>query len=172
MPAHNRRGVRIRNVMRTAVSMERLGKHVSAETNSRINRRAVFSVWSVLRGYKNDSVGKKQRSWHWIYMAMGPSGYRCQEWACRLVAGSKLLLLLLEQYDSDKRQTRPLVREGAPKRQGRDCQTVINIWSWAPEGSLNQDWLTDWLTASRNVTLTLTCWNNILQVGGVSNLRQ
>jgi hypothetical protein len=29
------------------------------------------------------------------YMAMGPSGARCQVWACRLIAGSKLLLLLL-----------------------------------------------------------------------------
>jgi hypothetical protein len=29
------------------------------------------------------------------YMAMGPSGARCQMWACRLIAGSKLLLLLL-----------------------------------------------------------------------------
>jgi hypothetical protein len=26
------------------------------------------------------------------YMAMGPSGARCQEWPCWLVAGSKLLL--------------------------------------------------------------------------------
>jgi hypothetical protein len=28
-----------------------------------------------------------------------------------------------------KRQTRPLVREGAPQKQDRKCQTVINIWS-------------------------------------------
>jgi hypothetical protein len=27
-----------------------------------------------------------------------------------------------------KRQTRPLVREGAPQKQNRNCQTVINIW--------------------------------------------
>jgi hypothetical protein len=26
-----------------------------------------------------------------------------------------------------KRQTRPLVREGAPQKQDRNCQTVINI---------------------------------------------
>jgi hypothetical protein len=45
-----------------------------------------------------------------------------------------------------KRQTRPLVREAAPQKQDRNCQTVINIW---PR-------LTDWLTVSRNVTLTLT----------------
>jgi hypothetical protein len=35
------------------------------------------------------------------YMAMGPSGARCQDWACRLVAGSKLLLLLLRLYSVD-----------------------------------------------------------------------
>jgi hypothetical protein len=34
--------------------MERLGTHVSAQTNSRNNRRAVFSVRSVPRGYKHD----------------------------------------------------------------------------------------------------------------------
>jgi hypothetical protein len=28
-----------------------------------------------------------------------------------------------------KRQTRPLVREDAPQKQDRNCQTVINIWS-------------------------------------------
>jgi hypothetical protein len=31
-------------------------------------------------------------------------------------------------------QTRPLVGEGAPQKQDRKCQTVINIWSY---------WLTD-----------------------------
>jgi hypothetical protein len=48
-----------------------------------------------------------------------------------------------------KRQTRPLVREGAPRKQERNCQTEINIWGSIPR-------LTDWLTVSRNVTLTLT----------------
>jgi ribosomal protein L33 len=47
-----------------------------------------------------------------------------------------------------KRQTRPLVREGALEKQDRNCQIVINIWS-TPR-------LTDWLTVSRNVTLTST----------------
>jgi hypothetical protein len=27
------------------------------------------------------------------------------------------------------RQTRPLVREGAPQKQDHNCQTVINVWS-------------------------------------------
>jgi hypothetical protein len=54
-----------------------------------------------------------------------------------------------------------LSSEGVPhKKQDRNCQTVINIWSWVVDGVRHQDWLTDWLTVwlsvSRNVTLTLT----------------
>jgi hypothetical protein len=40
-----------------------------------------------------------------------------------------------------KRETRFLVREGAPQKQGRNCQTVINILSWAPDGARHQDLL-------------------------------
>jgi hypothetical protein len=43
-----------------------------------------------------------------------------------------------------KRQTRPLVREGAPQKQDRNCQRIINIWSWAPNGTRHQDVLVDW----------------------------
>jgi hypothetical protein len=39
---------------RTAADMEQLIKHLSAETNTRINRRAVFSVQSVARCYRKD----------------------------------------------------------------------------------------------------------------------
>jgi hypothetical protein len=42
-----------------------------------------------------------------------------------------------------ERQTRPFVREGAPRKQERNCQTEINIWSWAPDGARYQDLLTD-----------------------------
>jgi hypothetical protein len=37
-------------------------------------------------------------------------------------------------------------REGAPQKQNLNCQEIINIWSWAPDGARHQDWLTDWLT--------------------------
>jgi hypothetical protein len=43
-----------------------------------------------------------------------------------------------------KWQTRPLVREGAPQKQDRNCQRVINIWSWGSDGARHQDLLTDW----------------------------
>jgi hypothetical protein len=42
-----------------------------------------------------------------------------------------------------KRHTRPFVREGAPQSQDRNCQTVINIRSWAPDGAQHQNLLTD-----------------------------
>jgi hypothetical protein len=42
-----------------------------------------------------------------------------------------------------KRQTRPLVREGAPQKQDHNCQTAINIWSLAPDEARHQDLLTD-----------------------------
>jgi hypothetical protein len=42
-----------------------------------------------------------------------------------------------------KRQIRPFVREGVAQKQDCNCQTVINIWSWAPDGARHQDLLTD-----------------------------
>jgi hypothetical protein len=47
-------------------------------------------------------------------------------------------------YTKDRSvRTRPLVREGAPQKQDRNCQTVITIWSCAPDGARHQDLLTD-----------------------------
>jgi hypothetical protein len=42
--------------------MERLSKHVSAEKNTRNNRRVVISVRSVSRGYKKDKEGRLSKS--------------------------------------------------------------------------------------------------------------
>jgi hypothetical protein len=47
---------------------------------------------------------------------------------------------------TDKWQTRPLVREGAPYGQDCNFQWKINIWSWAPDGAWHQDRQTDWLS--------------------------
>jgi hypothetical protein len=47
-----------------------------------------------------------------------------------------------------KRQNRPLVREDATEKQERNCQKVINIWSWAPDGTRHQDLLNDWLSVA------------------------
>jgi hypothetical protein len=45
MPSSNNRGiVTIGDVTRTAVTIEKLSKHVSSATNTRNNKRVVFSV--------------------------------------------------------------------------------------------------------------------------------
>jgi hypothetical protein len=54
-----------------------------------------------------------------------------------------------------KRQTRPLVREGAPTQQTRNCQTIIKIWSYAPEGCFIPR-QTDRLSVGRNIRLRLS----------------
>jgi hypothetical protein len=57
-----------------------------------------------------------------------------------------------------KRQTRPLVREGAPQKQDYNCQRVINIWSWAPDRARHQDLLIDWPSVA--MWLWLWLWLN------------
>jgi hypothetical protein len=61
-----------------------------------------------------------------------------------------------------KRQTRPLVREGATQKQDRNCQIVIAKYLvMSPRWGSNPR-LSDWLTVSRNVTLTLTWYSRPL----------
>jgi hypothetical protein len=63
MPTRNNKGiVTIRDVTGIAVAMKRMDKHVSVETNSRNNRRYVFSVRSVPSGYKKDEDRLSQLS--------------------------------------------------------------------------------------------------------------
>jgi hypothetical protein len=54
-----------------------------------------------------------------------------------------------------KRQTRPLVREGAPYGQDSNFQPKINIWSWAPDGARHQDRQTDWPSVAKWLWLWL-----------------
>jgi hypothetical protein len=56
-----------------------------------------------------------------------------------------------------KRQTRPLVREGAPQKQDRNCQREIIIWTWAPDGARHQDLLLD----SPSVAMWIWLWRTI-----------
>jgi hypothetical protein len=57
-----------------------------------------------------------------------------------------------------KRQTRPFVREGARQKQCRNCETVINIWSWAPEEPRHQDLLTDWPSVTMWLLTRRSTW--------------
>jgi hypothetical protein len=52
-----------------------------------------------------------------------------------------------------KRQTRRFVREGALQKQDRNCQRVINIWPWAPDGARRQDLLIDWPSVAMGLWL-------------------
>jgi hypothetical protein len=61
-----------------------------------------------------------------------------------------------------KRQTRPLVREGAPQKQDRNYQTVINIWLWAPDGAR----LTDWPSVAMRLWLGIYLKYRRLKLGG------
>jgi hypothetical protein len=45
---------------------------------------------------------------------------------------------------TDRRQTRPLIREGTPQRQHSNFQTDYNIWSRVPEWTWHHDILIDW----------------------------
>jgi hypothetical protein len=66
----------------------------------------------------------------------------------RLDNGQMLLKL------TDKRQARPLVREGAPQRQDSNLQTDLISGRKSHSGlDTKTYWLTEWLTVSRNVTL-------------------
>jgi hypothetical protein len=58
-----------------------------------------------------------------------------------------------------KRQTRPVAREGTSQKQDRNCQIVINIWTWAPDGARHQDLLTDWPP----VAMWLWLWLRLLE---------
>jgi hypothetical protein len=62
---------------------------------------------------------------------------------------------LARVVSSFKRQTRPLVRVGAPHEQTRNCLTVTKFLSWTPDGGLTPS-PTGRPTTGRNVTMTLT----------------
>jgi hypothetical protein len=97
----------------------------------------------------------------------------CSQWETRVEAGSNASTVTLRVVGGDEkgslklwsrvprdsdpsktalgrassiyeRHTRTLIREGASQKQDRNCQRLINIWSWAPDEARQEDyWLTD-----------------------------
>jgi hypothetical protein len=57
-----------------------------------------------------------------------------------------------------KRQTRLLVREGAPQQCVGNCRRKINIWSWAPDGARHQNLLIDWSSVAMCSWLWFWLW--------------
>jgi hypothetical protein len=101
------------------------------------------------------------------YLHCGPANHRRRRKEKSQIWDSKIWLG--DPRDSDprkttlenassicKKQTRPLVREGAPQKQDCNCQTLINIWSWAPDGARHQDLLIDWLSVAMWLWLDLS----------------
>jgi hypothetical protein len=120
---------------------------------------SVFSMWSVPMLYKETSTGPPC-SW----------GINTGTWSSRLrkyrIWDSNILswvprdsdprmTALARSSSNCKRQTRPLVRKGAPHQQTRNCLRVTKIWSWNPRWGLTSR-QTGRLTVGRNVTMTST----------------
>jgi hypothetical protein len=92
-------------------------------------------------------------------MAMGPSGTRCQEWPCWLVAGSKLLLcsaLLCSKLF-------PFYQRRNNERRGKKQKSWhwTNIWPWVPAG----------LDAGSKLLLCsalLSCWQQFFEVNAAT----
>jgi hypothetical protein len=58
---------------------------------------------------------------------------------------------------TDRKQTRPLVREGAPETtQQLSRQKIISGHKFQSELDTKTDWLADWLSVRRNMTMIMT----------------
>jgi hypothetical protein len=114
---------------------------------------ATLCRWVVLKGIKSTRLCKYcilltveiSRGGLAEYLHRDPASRRRQRkgksriwdskiWS-RVPRNSDMRMIVLARVSSScKRQTRPVVREGAPHQQTRNCLTVIKIWSWAPDG--------------------------------------
>jgi hypothetical protein len=99
--------MRIDDGIMQPVSKQRIGKHVLAAMTTNTTGSLLETVLftrSEQTGYKEDNSVPRDSDPRKTALARASSIY--------------------------KRQTHPLVREGAPQKQDRNCQPVINIWSW------------------------------------------
>jgi hypothetical protein len=125
---------------------------------------------------------KKQRSRLKKNMAMGPSGARCQEWPCRLIVGSKLLVcsaeIIIVSWDGswmiEKKwqleSTVQLSLEGQPvKRRLHVCCSYIETGIITVEircqDTISEDWENYYVCVTVNsevcrsaVLLAVTSW--------------
>jgi hypothetical protein len=130
----------------------------------------VFSFRAVQRGYKEDNWGKQVNpcGGRVQYLHRDPAGRRRRRKGKSQIWDSKIWsrvpkdsdprkIVLARASSIYKRQTRPLVREGAPQKQDRNCQTNKYL-VMSPRGDSTPR-LTDWLTdreSQCDFTLTLT----------------
>jgi hypothetical protein len=72
----------------------------------------------------------------WFHQSVDPSSViygLCSKYV-RASITTVSMTALAKTCSNCKRQTRPLLREGAPHQQTRNCLTVTKIWPWAPDG--------------------------------------
>jgi hypothetical protein len=69
-----------------------------------------------------------------------------------------------------KKQTSPLVREGAAQKQASNCQRVINIRSWAPDGARHQDLLSDWPSVAKWLWLQFSSGFSRMEAGSNASI--
>jgi hypothetical protein len=128
----------------TFVSTQRLGKHVDTATDTHITIEVLletaFSTLSVQRGYEDFENWSYPCGGGLEYLHRDPASRRRRRkgksriwdskiWP-RVPRDSDLRMTALGRASSNcKGQTRPLVREGIPNQQTRNCLTVIKIWS-------------------------------------------
>jgi hypothetical protein len=110
---------------------------------------------------RRNNERREKKSWHWTNIwSWVPAGLDARSdragwlpavsYCSALLWPTEFTLWQMTYYcrkglwQKTERQTRPLVREGAPQKQDHNCQIVINIWSWAPDEARHQDWLAGW----------------------------
>jgi hypothetical protein len=141
----------------TAVARQR-----SARNNGNTDGSGVFYI------VRSEAIWRDRPSWVQLHPCGGRVKYlhrdsasrrrrrkgKSQIWDSKIRDSDPRNTTLARASSIYKRQTRPLVREGAPEKQVRNCQRVINIWSWTPDGARHQYLLIDW----PSVTMWLWLW--------------
>jgi hypothetical protein len=154
------------------IARQRLGKHIPAEENAPNNRtsiarkrisKQVFSTIErlcFLRGLCRGVINGQRRSTVTLRVVGGDEKGSLKSETVkygRESQGTRARERLRWQGPAAYiKDTRPLVREGAPQKQDRNCQIVIDIWSWAPHGARHQDLLTEWPSVAMWLRLRLS----------------
>jgi hypothetical protein len=108
-----------------ATSTQQLGIH---RYNSLLGNCVVIHEWRCFlcgpcRGIIRGSGITAKVSTSNKYMATGPTGARCQEWPCRLIAGSKLLLCSARSESYLVAAEKPRIKGTKPS-----CKGVVQSW--------------------------------------------
>jgi hypothetical protein len=125
----------------------------------------LLNLVSLLPNKSTATCGPTARDRVDIHVSIQIDSWKVTRYGTYLVIGTLYTARASSIY---KTQTRPLVREGAPQKQDCNCRTVKMS---GHEPHMGLDIKCDWLTVSRNVTLTLTEWNQSCKQGFAHHLK-